>query len=193
MDQQFDENNIDQFLNDLEVRDSEFDTPKPFEFVSNPEWVQGYKLFQEKFNPKSDVVYYPCSGSDSSPSLGFPSSRVIYVDMFSDEEVKRQREAGFECHGASALEFNPGDVDILIMQNPTISPDVPSSYVVKDGFILCNNYHSTATLLHQNPQYKFEGVIRKGQEGLIFDTDKLDDVFPPKDSHMDDIFVFKKL
>lgn len=141
-----------------------------------PGLVAKYSLFREKFQPKADVIYHPCGANDVSPSAAFPESRVIYVDI-DDESVDALKKGGFEAHTASALEFDPGKVDILIMLNPQISPDVPSSYVIKNGFVLSNNYHDTANSLYQNKQYQFRGLIRKTskEEGLILDTENLED------------------
>ena len=140
-----------------------------------PDLVAKYSLFREKFQPKADVIYHPCGANDVSPSAAFPESRVIYVDI-DDESVDALKKGGFEAHAASALEFDPGKVDILIMLNPQISPDVPSSYVIKNGFVLSNDYHGTASSLHQNKQYQFLGVVieSKGRE-LVLDTENLED------------------
>jgi len=100
---------------------------KPIEPESQPDLVAKYLLFKEKFNPKANVVYYPsCGGNNISPSVAFLNSRIIYVDI-DEKSVEVLKKGGFEAYAASALEFNPGDVDILIMLNHQISPDVPSS------------------------------------------------------------------
>ena len=86
------------------------------------------------------------------------------------------RKSGFEAHAASALEFNPGEVDVLIMLNPEIPPDVPASYVVKNGFVLTNDYHGTASTLHGNDQYQICAMIRVSKGGeLKLDTENLED------------------
>lgn len=143
-----------------------------------PDLVAKYSLFKEKVNPKADVVYHPCGANDVSPSVAFPDSRVIYVDL-NEQHMNSLQNSGYEAHVDSALEFDPGDVDILIMLNPQIPPDVPSSYVVQNGFVLSNDYHGTASKLHENDQYKFSGIIRKNEknekEELIFDTENLED------------------
>ena len=149
--------------------------PKAIEAEPRPDLVAKYLLFVEKLNPEADVVYHPCGANDVSPSVAFPDSRVVYVDI-DEKPVGVLKKGGFEAHVASALEFDPGDVDILIMLNPEISPDVPSSHVVKGGYVLCNDYHGTAFSLHRDRKYGFRAVIRKspGQE-LIFDTESLGD------------------
>ncbi|MDO8668662.1 MAG: hypothetical protein Q7K35_06310 [bacterium] len=148
---------------------------KPIEAEPRPDLVAKYSLFKENFRPKADVVYHPCGANDVSPSAAFPDSRVIYVDI-DEKVVEALKRGGFEAHVASALEFNPGEVDILIMLNPTISPDMPSSHVAENGFVLSNDYHGTASKLRQNGQYQLRAIIRTFKGGkLILDTEKLED------------------
>lgn len=145
-----------------------------YETKSYPKLEEKYALFKRALSPKSDVVYHPCGGLDVTPSSVFTESRVIYADI-DDKSIQALREKGLEGHTVSALEYNPGTVDILILLNPTIPPDIPSSYVAVGGHVVCNNYHGTASSLHKNPQYTFAGIIRKSDGILIFDTEKLDD------------------
>lgn len=149
--------------------------PKPIEAEPSPDLVAKYSLFRERFKPKADVVYHPCGSNDVSPSVAFPDSRVIYVDI-DDKSVEALKKGGFEAHAASALEFDPGDVDILIMKNPAIPPDVPSSHVIENGFVLCNDYHETASSLHRNEQYQLRAMVRMSEGGeLMLDTENLED------------------
>lgn len=149
--------------------------PRPIEAEPNPDLVAKYSLFRERFKPKADVVYHPCGANDVSPSVAFADSRVIYVDI-DDKSVEALKKGGFEAHTASALEFDPGDVDILIMLNPTIPPDVPSSHVVENGFVLSNDYHGTASSLHRNEQYQLRAMVRTSKGGeLMLDTENLED------------------
>lgn len=141
----------------------------------HPALVAKYKLFDEKVHPKKDVVYHPCSANDCSPSEAFPDSRVVYVEM-DEQSIKALQKKGFEAHHASALDYNPGSVDILIMLNPQISPTIPASHVVDGGYVICNNYHATATTMRENPDFQLRGLIRvtKNQE-LLYDTDHPED------------------
>lgn len=144
--------------------------------------VAKYSLFRERFKPEAHIVYHPCSANDVSPSFAFADSRVIYVDI-DDKYVKALEKGGFEAHAASALEFDPGNVDILIILNPTIPPDVPSSHVVENGFVLCNDYHGTASSLRRNEQYQLCAIVRvsKGSE-LMLDTENLEDYWKEIDT-----------
>jgi len=149
--------------------------PKTIEAKPHLDLIAKYSLFREKFQPKADTVYHPCGATDVSPSVAFPASRVIYVDI-DEKTVEALKEGGFEAYTASALEFDPGDVDILIMLNPQISPDIPSSHVVENGFVLSNDYHGTASSLHHNKQYQLRAMVRVSRGGeLMLDTENLED------------------
>lgn len=149
----------------------------PKELVAEPssDLVAKYKLFQQATGAKTDVVYYPCSAADSSPSVAFPNSRVIYVELDSGS-VEALKKTGFEVYNASALEYDPGNVDVLILLNPTIKPDIPSKHVVPGGFTICNDYHGTASRLRGDPNWELKGVIVPISEGKFkFDTEGLED------------------
>ena len=146
-----------------------------FEAEPYPDLVAKYSLFGEKLSPKADVVYHPCGANDVSPSAAFPHSRVIYVEI-SKKSVEALKRGGFEAHEVSALEFDPGAVDILVLLNPQISPKTPSSHVVRGGYVLCNDYHGTATELNRGGEFEFRAIIRKSKnKELIFDTANLED------------------
>jgi len=136
--------------------------------------ITAYNTFQEHFKPDVRVVYHPCGSNDTSPSVSFPHSRVVYVDI-SDAATKGLRAAGFEAHTASALEFDPGPVDVLIMLNPQISAAIPASHVVSGGYVLCNDYHGNATELKSNPDFSLVGVLQRSGNMRVVDTDALDD------------------
>lgn len=147
-----------------------------------PDLVARYSLFRENFHPKADVVFHPCGADDVSPSSVFPGSRIIYCDI-DEKSMEALKKSGFEAHTASALEFNPGNVDILIMINPAIPPDVPSSHVIQDGYVLCNNYHGTTSPLRQNKEFQLRAVIRTPSEGEhILDMENLEDYWKEIDT-----------
>lgn len=141
----------------------------------NPELVVQLSLFKEKLNPKAEIIYYPCCASDISPSKAFPESKVIYADI-DDKSIEALRKKGCEANNASALEFDPGEVDILIIMNPVISPEVPASYVKEGGFVLSNDYHRSASYLNQQEEYELKARIgKKSEKEFEFDTEDLED------------------
>lgn len=148
----------------------------------SPGLVAKYSLFREKVNPKVNLVYHPSCDCDSSPSLAFPDSKVVYADI-NKNSIEALKRAGLDAHNESALEFDPGDVDVLIMLNPAISPEIPASYVVEGGHVLCNDYHGTASELHENEEFELKAIIRKSsKQELIFDTENLEDYWQEIDS-----------
>jgi hypothetical protein len=128
------------------------------------------------------VVYHPCGANDVSPSVAFPDSRVVYVDI-DKKSVEALKTGRFEAYAASALDFDPGEVDVLIMLNPQIPPDIPASHVVENGFVLSNDYHGTASALHRNDQYQIRAMVRVSKSGeLILDTENLEDYWKEIDT-----------
>jgi len=127
--------------------------------------VESLSLFKNVFHPKADVIYYPCSNLDLSVKEVFPDSKVIYVDI--DYEVfESLKDKGLEAYHASALEFNPGDVDILLLSNPQIDPYIPASHVVEGGYVVCGNYQGTLSLkLGRDEHFKLVGVIEEDEDG----------------------------
>ena len=169
-------------LMSLERPDSPEKAAKSIEAELRPDLVARYSLFRDTLNPKSDVVYHPCGANDVSPSAVFPSSRVIYADI-DNESMDALRKKGYEAHTASALEFNPGNVNILFLLNPAIDPSVPATYVTPDGYIVTNDYHGTASTLAQDSQYALRALVRESDKGeLYFDTENLEDYVKEIDS-----------
>ncbi len=133
--------------------------------------VAKYKLFDKAVHPSRGLVYHPCGANDCSPSAAFPDSKVVYVEL-DEQSVRALQEEGFEAHHASALEYDPGDVNILIMLNPQIPPTVPAAHVIEGGYVVCNDYHATATTMRNNPDFQLRGLIRVSKDrGLLYDTD----------------------
>jgi len=137
---------------------------------SHKDLVEKYRLFGESVGFKTGVIYYPCGANDISPSEAFPGSKVIYVDV-DDRAMQVLRDGGHAAQTADALTFNPGSVDVLILLNPQISADVPVSFVREGGFVLCNDYHGTATQLHESGQQAI-GILRVVGQQLVFDREQ---------------------
>lgn len=119
--------------------------------------VANLNAFNNEFKPKSDLVYYPCCGQDISPSQVF-HQRVVYLDG-NPRCVEALKQAGYEAHEADANEFNPGNVDIAVVYNPQISPEPFLKYVNEGGYVVCNNYHSTANFMNQRDDFEFMGAV----------------------------------
>lgn len=86
------------------------------------------------------------------------------------------------------MDFNPGLVDLLILLNPEIEPDIPTGFVRKDGFVLCNNYHRTADRVKDLEGFEVVGVIQRTDDGPLLDTEDLNMYW----EEIDDINEFKQ-
>lgn len=149
--------------------------PKELQAEPSEDLVAKYRLFQQVTGANVNIVYHPCSATDNSPSAAFPNSRVIYADL-DEKAVEALKKAGCEAYRKSALEYDPGDVNVLILLNPQIAPDIPSQHVVLGGYTICNDYHGTASHLRKNPEWELKGVIVPSREGSIsYDTAQLDE------------------
>lgn len=117
------------------------------------------------------TVYYPCCHVDVTPSSVFPDARVIYVDTL-EPIVQMLRANHFEAHHSDAQVFDPGMlVDVLVMLNPQTTPDAPANHVRHGGYMVCNNYHGTATHMRKRTDYQLVGtVLSLGDEALQWDV-----------------------
>ena len=149
-----------------------------YETYKNEGRMKSYQLFEKIFNPKKDLIYYPCSASDLSPTATFGEKTVIHVEQ-TKGYVDALKAKGLKAEQADANNFNPGPVDILIMHSPEMSPEIPSSYVNEGGFILCDNRHATADYLNNHLKNKFKllGVIKSLEDDIKLDTENLQDYF----------------
>ena len=120
--------------------------------------------FVEEFMPTTDLVYYPCCGPDISPSRVF-GSNVLYLD-YSKKNVDALQASGFKAVEADANEYNPGPVDVLLIFNPQVKPFSLLRSVKEDGYVVCNDYHSTATDISKVKDFEFVGALT--------DDDKID-------------------
>ena len=143
----------------------------PLQAISHKDLVAKYSLFKNSVGFQKGTIYHPCGATDVSPSEAFPDSRVIYADI-NDKSMLALRDTGYEAHIVDALTFNPGPVDVLILLNPAIQPDVPASFVKEGGYILSNDYvhHRTATML-RGLDCELIAIIHNTEKGLVFDRD----------------------
>lgn len=142
--------------------------------------VKKYKCFAEKFPGSYDLIYYPCCGYDVSPSVAFENSRVVYCDM-NINAVNTLSQNWYEIYMDDAKTFDTNSLSCLETSLVIIlNPQVPSQLLINNlkigWYVLCNDYHRTATQLRNNTSYEFVGIIRQiGKWEFIVDTDNLDD------------------
>ncbi len=129
-------------------------------------WLFGYRLemlqhFQEAFPDRPpEVVYYPCSFTDATPSAAFPDSRrVIYVDI-RDRPVRVLIGAGKEAYRASAEEFLPDEpVDLLVLKGMPARPDQALGTVTWGGYVLADEGYDVADEVNRHPDFRLAGLI----------------------------------
>ncbi len=141
------------------------------EVIAQPrqDLVEQYRAFSAFLGYQSRRIYHPCSADDISPTTAFPDSHVTYADK-DEKSIAAIQKLGLDATVADATEFDPGEVDLVILLNPGISPDVPVSHLVEGGYVLCNDWHQTATDLHNNHGYEFVGGITRNESGYVVDT-----------------------
>lgn len=104
--------------------------------------VASLRTFAAMYCPSLETVYYPGCGTDSSPSVAFPESRVLYADMHV-ENVLSLRERGFNAMLLNAEEFVPTvSVDVLLIVNSDFDPRAAAACLRSGGYFL---YHRFGT------------------------------------------------
>jgi hypothetical protein len=138
--------------------------------VESKDEMADLNAFQNEFKPKSDLVYYPCCGSDVSPAKVF-DGRVIFLDN-DQKNIDALNKAGYEAVCADANNYEPGNVDILVVYNPQMRPEPFLKYVSENGYMVCNNWHGTADFMSRRDEFEFMGAV--SQDGKV-DRENLND------------------
>lgn len=155
--------------------------------------VRSLRLFAETLNPNINLVYYPCSGPDISPSEAFPESRVIYVDT-DPKAVKALKTKGYEVYQQSALKYElKPKADLVLLNNPAIKPFHPAKQLTESGYLVCNDYHKTASRVASNEGFSLVGYIAKERDSLVFKENGRQHLDQPRSKRdMDEFFIFRK-
>ncbi len=143
-----------------------------------PELEQAYKLFRtQAHNPL--CVLYPCCATDATPSNAFDN--VTYVDL-DKESINTLQQAGYNAHLKDIRDYQPKQQhDLLILLNPSIPSAWATPYLQRDGYIIANNWHNTATSLNHLPkQFKLWGTLNYHKSPSI-NTDLTNLFHPVKD------------
>ena len=139
---------------------------------ASPAFVAELQLANSEFNINPSVIYVPCSGMGISPSEAFPGAEVIYLDKNS-YAVEALKKAGYNAVEEDALKFVPTEqVDLVILENPQISPEFMARTVKESGYIICNNYSDTATKMYKLSDFELLGMIRHASDNQAMDLTK---------------------
>ena len=120
-----------------EIPDSQ-NRPRVTSVYVGEEFVNQSSFLCDRFSIQPQVIYYPCSGTDISPTVAFPRVRVIFADL-NEASMAALREKGFEAHTASALDFDPKLFDLLVLMNPQVPSAPLASRLSKGGHVICNH------------------------------------------------------
>lgn len=129
-----------------------------------------YTAFKEQIHrPKS--VLYPLCGLDASPAKVFDNVTFVdsEVEPGSEGIVRKLQDAWLHAIKCDIRDYKPEEEhDLLILLNPTIPPGWATAHLARGGYILANNYHGTATVMHENPdKYSLWGVIDLVEKGVM--------------------------
>lgn len=149
--------------------------PGLYEPYAHESTIEKMRLFRKLFSPNPGIVYYPGCSSDNAPSLVFPESRLIYVDL-TESDIKSLRAKGYEAYCANAHEFIPDvNPDILILLNTGVQPEIVAEHLPVNGYVLCNEYFRSATAMRKMSSFQLLGVIDYADGMTQFDTTSLDE------------------
>lgn len=125
--------------------------------------VRDLTAFKEHFNPKSDIIYYPSCGLDVSISKAFPNSKIIYLDG-NKLLIDTLKKEGYEAYEGLSQEFNLEEkADILVLINPMHNDPKTLDNLKEGGFVVCNDYHGTASSLKNIENFKLLGITKSGK------------------------------
>lgn len=145
-----------------------------YEPYAHEQSVQTLRVFREVFQCNPRVIYYPGCSSDAAPSLAFPESRVIYVDL-TEADIRSLKAKGYEAYCINAHEYVPdSSPDVLILLNTGVEPEIASRSMEVGSYVLCNNYFHTADMMHKLSSFHFLGVIHSVGDSVWHDTESLD-------------------
>ena len=133
--------------------------------------IKDLTAFKEYFNPKSDIIYYPSCGLDVSISKVFPNSRIIYLDG-NKLLIDILKKEGCEAYVGLSQEFNLDEkADILVLINPMHNAPKTLDNLKGGGFVVCNDYHGTASSLKKIDSFELLGITDVGK----IETQNLDE------------------
>ncbi|HLL60526.1 MAG TPA: hypothetical protein VK338_02320 [Candidatus Nitrosocosmicus sp.] len=133
--------------------------------------VKTLKAYASTFGDP-ELIYFPGPHTEISPSLAFtkPNQKVIYVDK-DPVPVKVLKDAGYNAVVADATkrDFNPGEVDLLILKNALSETDTPSHFVKRGGHVIAEkSWNDNVTpILERQRNLKLVGVYNREQNTFI--------------------------
>lgn len=155
--------------------------------------VESYKVIARSLGLRPKNIYYPCCGGDTSPSMAFPDSRVIYVDL-DEKVVVAMQKGGYEIYQASAVDYVPEVApDLLVLMNPEIKTESMRRTLRSGGYLFCSDYHGVATDTRSDERFELIGIVKR-DEGDIFSLNREhpERYWDREDRNVDAVVVFRK-
>lgn len=141
--------------------------------VTFEERVLQYEAFARAFDVSPDVVYHPGSGHDVSPSVAFPESRVVYVDV--DEAAMTDlNRTGYEAVGADAAAYELDErADVIVFRNAGMLEEaIVGANLQAGGWVLANDHLESATHLRSMDSLELVGVVPDTWNGDVPTVDR---------------------
>jgi hypothetical protein len=135
--------------------------------VTYADRIAQYRAVADHFDLAPDVVYHPGSGHDVSPSVAFPESQVVYVDI-DEAAMDDLTRAGYEAVGADATghELATG-ADVLVFRNAGLVEEVVVDANLRlGGWVLANNHLESARHLVRMDTLELVGVVPDDWTGV---------------------------
>lgn len=128
--------------------------------VGFPDRAAQYRTVAERFDLAPEVVYYPGSGHDVSPSEAFSESRVVYADVDA-AAMHDLDQAGYEAVSADAAAHDletPADL-ILFRNAGVIEEPIVEANLRAGGWVLANDHLESARHLAGMDRLELVGVV----------------------------------
>lgn len=122
--------------------------------------IVAYECFKREFYNPQSVLFTSC-GFDASPAKVF--NKVTFVDLEKGNKgcIALLRKKGYQAFKEDIREYKPREQhDLLLIQNPSAPVEWAIPHLKREGYIIANNYHGSASWLHnQSSQFDFISAI----------------------------------
>ncbi|MXR52945.1 hypothetical protein GRX03_15200 [Halovenus sp. WSH3] len=141
-----------------------------------------YETVVDEFGLSPEVVYYPGSGHDVSPSAAVPRSRVIYADV-DTAAMADLRRAGYEAVAADATGHDLSTrADVIIFRNAgLIEEPIVRRWLRPGGWVLANNHLESADHVAALREMELFGVVSAESPGSVDRTTAPASLGPTRD------------
>ncbi|WP_226042926.1 hypothetical protein [Natrinema sp. DC36] len=141
--------------------------------------ISQYRAVANRFGIEADVVYYPGSGHDVSPSVAFPEAEVTYVDV-DVAAMDDLAAAGYAARWGDATNYSvAGGTDVIILRNSGLVEEaIVERNLRAGGWVLANDHLESAHHVAGMDRVELVGVV---PDDWLGDTPRIEttDLDPP--------------